>query len=247
MGARCFGWIGTEILRQTTFGNRVYSYGHRNPQGLTFSDSGHLYLSEHGPANDDEVNRIVAGATTDGRTLRALRHPRGSVGVRLVDTNSAHRGVDPDRGAMRHVVLQPPSIPEWENTLLLLKQQHLKVLHWTLQAKRWSWKKMWQQEMGQLRDVLVAPNGRVFLATSNREINGWDFLAQDLDDRVVEVVNSDFDYEVLVPRPIQCFWNRWRPKPPPWMCFPTRAHRRERALGPRGGRGVVQAVRRPRP
>ena len=63
--------------------------------------------------------------------------------------------------------------------------------------------KMWQQEMGRLRDVLVAPNGRVFLATSNREINGWDFLAQDLDDRIVEVINPAFDYDALVPRPIR--------------------------------------------
>jgi len=63
--------------------------------------------------------------------------------------------------------------------------------------------KMWQQELGRLRDVLVAPNGRVFLATSNREINGWDFLAQDLDDRIVEVVNPQFDYDELNPRSIR--------------------------------------------
>ena len=107
-----------------------------------------------------------------------------------------------------------PAIPEWENTLLLcfLKQQHLKVLHLddageTVELEQ----KMWQQEMG--RPMLVAPNGRVFLATSNREINGWDFLAQDLDDRIVEVVNPDHDYDVLAPRPIrEVFWNRW-PKP----------------------------------
>ncbi|MEM7658317.1 MAG: glucose/sorbosone family PQQ-dependent dehydrogenase [Bacteroidota bacterium] len=39
----------------------IYSYGHRNPQGLAFGSNGFLYSDEHGPNTDDEVNRIVAG------------------------------------------------------------------------------------------------------------------------------------------------------------------------------------------
>jgi PQQ-dependent dehydrogenase (s-GDH family) len=41
--------------------SHVWSYGHRNPQGLTFSDDGMLYLSEHGPKSDDEINLIESG------------------------------------------------------------------------------------------------------------------------------------------------------------------------------------------
>lgn len=39
----------------------VYSYGHRNPQGLAWSADGILYASEHGNSANDEVNRIAAG------------------------------------------------------------------------------------------------------------------------------------------------------------------------------------------
>ncbi|WLR55226.1 PQQ-dependent sugar dehydrogenase [Mesobacillus subterraneus] len=39
----------------------VYSYGHRNPQGLTWSEDGALYASEHGPSAHDEINLIEAG------------------------------------------------------------------------------------------------------------------------------------------------------------------------------------------
>lgn len=39
----------------------VYSYGHRNPQGLAWSDDGMLYESEHGPSAHDEINLIKAG------------------------------------------------------------------------------------------------------------------------------------------------------------------------------------------
>jgi PQQ-dependent dehydrogenase (s-GDH family) len=40
--------------------SHVYSYGHRNPQGMAFGPDGILYSAEHGQDTDDEVNRIVA-------------------------------------------------------------------------------------------------------------------------------------------------------------------------------------------
>lgn len=45
----------------------VYSYGHRNPQGLTWDDADNLWITEHGPSGidggsgQDEVNRIEQG------------------------------------------------------------------------------------------------------------------------------------------------------------------------------------------
>lgn len=39
----------------------VYSYGHRNPQGLTWNEEGIMFASEHGPDNHDEVNIIKGG------------------------------------------------------------------------------------------------------------------------------------------------------------------------------------------
>lgn len=41
--------------------SHIFSYGHRNAQGLAFGPDGRLYASEHGPSTDDEVNLIEAG------------------------------------------------------------------------------------------------------------------------------------------------------------------------------------------
>jgi PQQ-dependent dehydrogenase (s-GDH family) len=41
--------------------SHVFTYGHRNAQGLVFGRDGLLYSSEQGPKSDDEVNLIAAG------------------------------------------------------------------------------------------------------------------------------------------------------------------------------------------
>ena len=41
--------------------SHVYSYGHRNAQGLVFASNGKLYSSEHGAKSDDELNIIESG------------------------------------------------------------------------------------------------------------------------------------------------------------------------------------------
>lgn len=43
------------------FHNLVFSYGHRNPQGMAWDKSGNLYVTEHGPTKNDEINLVKAG------------------------------------------------------------------------------------------------------------------------------------------------------------------------------------------
>lgn len=42
--------------------SHVYTYGHRNPQGIDFGPGGILYAAEHGPKTDDEINVLTAGS-----------------------------------------------------------------------------------------------------------------------------------------------------------------------------------------
>ena len=41
--------------------SHIYTYGHRNPQGLTMGPNGDPYVAEHGPNTDDEVNHLQSG------------------------------------------------------------------------------------------------------------------------------------------------------------------------------------------
>ncbi|WP_163930408.1 PQQ-dependent sugar dehydrogenase [Paraferrimonas sp. SM1919] len=50
------------FIGKTPFSDAIYSYGHRNPQGLIFDkQTNTLYANEHGPRGGDELNIIEAG------------------------------------------------------------------------------------------------------------------------------------------------------------------------------------------
>jgi glucose/arabinose dehydrogenase len=42
-------------------GSYIFSYGHRNPQGISWDEDGTMFASEHGPSARDEINVIEAG------------------------------------------------------------------------------------------------------------------------------------------------------------------------------------------
>lgn len=50
-----------KVPRGNPFGNYTWSYGHRNPEQITFDPSGNLWSSEFGEKDKDELNRIVKG------------------------------------------------------------------------------------------------------------------------------------------------------------------------------------------
>lgn len=65
------------------FGNAVYSYGHRNPQGLAWDDNKNLWSSEHGPSGsqtgNDEVNLIVKGGNYGWPVVRGTEVKDGLI------------------------------------------------------------------------------------------------------------------------------------------------------------------------
>ncbi len=71
LSAQDLGSLSGKILRLNDDGtipsdnpidnSYVYSYGHRNSQGLAWDEEGNLWATEHGPEGQDEINSILAG------------------------------------------------------------------------------------------------------------------------------------------------------------------------------------------
>jgi PQQ-dependent dehydrogenase (s-GDH family) len=72
--------------------SHIYSYGHRNPQGLVFAPDGKLYESEHGPNSDDEVNLIRAGGNYGWPHVAGYRVRVEGRALRIVDLHRLSRG-----------------------------------------------------------------------------------------------------------------------------------------------------------
>ncbi len=52
---------------------KVYSFGHRNSYGFTFHEhTGHLWETENGPSDNDEINRVISGGNYGWPTVRGI-------------------------------------------------------------------------------------------------------------------------------------------------------------------------------
>ena len=97
--------------------SHVFSYGHRNPQGLVFGPTGLLYESEHGQQTDDEVNLIVAGGNYGWPHVAGFRDDRGYVYSPWAQSTAPCSTLKFDEFAA------PPSVPrqkesEWKGTFI---------------------------------------------------------------------------------------------------------------------------------
>ena len=173
------------------FGTRVYSYGHRNPQGMTFAPDGSLYITEHGPSDNDEVNRVEAGRNYGWPAV----HGRcdGDAGMNEMSFCSANNVAEPI--AIWTPTIAPAglayydatTIPGFRGSLIFatLKDATLYRLSLSPDGRSVeSLETLFVREFGRLRAVLVAPDGVIYLGTSNRDGRG---TPMPTDDRIIRI------------------------------------------------------------
>ncbi|MEU8378809.1 PQQ-dependent sugar dehydrogenase [Streptosporangium sp. NPDC048865] len=152
-------------------GSRVWTYGHRNVQGLTWDSQGRMYAAELGQNTRDEINQIVAGSnygwpTCEGTCSNpSFRNP-------IVTWTTAEAS---------------PSGLAWANNTLFvaaLRGQRLWAVPLAGGGTAGTPVAEFQSAYGRLRTVAVGPDGWLWVATSNRDGRGTP-VAQD--DRIVRV------------------------------------------------------------
>lgn len=148
----------------------VWSYGHRNPQGLVFVN-GILFSSEHGPDSDDEINIIEKGGNYGWPNVRGMCNEsdertfcnENSIVEPLINWTPtiAVCGID---------YYNSDTIPQWKNSILMCTLKDERLIQLKLPGDHkvvGESKEYFVNEYGRLRDVCVSPDGRVFLCTSN--------------------------------------------------------------------------------
>ncbi|HEY8490940.1 MAG TPA: PQQ-dependent sugar dehydrogenase [Dehalococcoidia bacterium] len=151
-------------------GSPVYSYGHRNPQGLAWQPgTGQLYATEHGPSAHDEVNRIQPGANygwpamqgnagqTDGFTRPVIESGAGTTWA-----PSGAAFVAGDR------------FPQLRGDLVFagLRSTSLWRLRLPADGGEPQLEALIEGEYGRLRNVVQGPDGSLYVLTNNRDGRG---------------------------------------------------------------------------
>ena len=162
-------------------GNPVYSYGHRNVEGLAWDAEGQLYASEFGQNTWDEVNRIEAGESYGWPEVEGKGgQDRGYVDpITVWPTSEASPS-----GAE---IMIDGAIPQWEGDLFVAALRGERLWHLELNDKGHvtDREKLLDGEVGRVRDVAQAPDGSLWVSTSNYDSYGNPVSEQD--DRILRL------------------------------------------------------------
>ncbi len=179
-------------------GSHIWTWGHRNPQGLAWGSNGRLYSTEHGSSNDDEVNLILGNRNYGFPNVQGPCDERSE--QRFCEQNQVVEPMKtwtPTIGPAGIDYYGSTAIPEWTHSLLVttLKSGRGEVgqrlVRCALNADGTEivhTEDFLTYSFGRLRDVLAAPDGRIFLCTSNQESNqNAREVVQAVDDRIIEL------------------------------------------------------------
>lgn len=163
------------IPQDNPFGSIVYTYGHRNPQGLAWDEQGNLWSTEHGRSGVrsgfDEVNLIVAGQNYGWPKIEGDAVANGLVKPKIhsgANDTWAPGDVEYFKGKLFFTGLRGESIYELsiENNNVVDIRKHF------------------TSEFGRLRAIRLGQDGYFYITTSNRDGRG-DIEASD--DKLIKI------------------------------------------------------------
>ena len=174
------GSLGGKILRITADGDPapgnpdpdspIWTSGHRNVQGLAFDDNGNLWASEFGQDTFDELNLIVKGR---------------NYGWPLVEGRGDQPRLQNPQVTWSTDVASPSGLAFLDGRLWLGALRGERLWRVEVDARRAHDEKgFFVGRYGRLRTVVAAPDGNLWVTTSNRDGRGD---PADTDDRILLV------------------------------------------------------------
>jgi glucose/arabinose dehydrogenase len=191
---------------------RVYSYGHRNPQTMTFLPDGTPIVTEHGPSARDEVIALEAGGDHGWPTVRSGGEDdeygrygnHDGVTPPIVNTGSSEVWA-PSGG----VFYTGDAVEPLRNRLLVggLGSQTLRAVtiyrgqaadiggtryddEWLHPDYEAVVHELFEDELGRIRHVEQGPDGALYAITSNRDGRATGRFPTSEDDRLVRIVQA---------------------------------------------------------
>ncbi len=151
--------------------NRVYSIGHRNPQGIAFHpETGRVYAVEHGPDRDDEINWIRPGRDYGWPCVTGRNHFNMSCPGHPAFTLPAFSTEGPTWATSGGVFANGANWGDWDNSLLVcsLKESDLRRFSVALDGSPVTYHALlFNNRWGRLRAAVLGPGNKLYITTSN--------------------------------------------------------------------------------
>jgi glucose/arabinose dehydrogenase len=155
-----------QVTRSTLF-----SYGHRNPQGMAFEPTGNrLFVNEHGPSGGCELNLVEAG--------KNFGWPLFSTGINYNGTSISNGHTAPGIVAPLKswtpafapsglTFINHPSFRDWNGNLLMgsLSRKHLLMIKMTNGVP--SNETILLENNGRIRNVKMGPAGKIYVSVED--------------------------------------------------------------------------------
>jgi aldose sugar dehydrogenase len=145
----------------------VWSYGHRNPEGLAWNPvDGHLWETEHGPTGGDEVNVIQKGHNYGWGVI--------SRGIEPGIMEVAHEGMEqpktffnPSIGPGGITFYSGSRYPKWKNNLFITGMVGQKLIRMVVKKDEIQQQETLLDQIGRVRDVIQGPDGYLYILLQN--------------------------------------------------------------------------------
>lgn len=154
----------------------IWSYGHRNPQGIAMGVEGRLWAIEHGPRGGDEINRILPGKNYGWPVISYGKEYWGPIAV----GEGTHRaGMEqptkyyvPSIAPGSLLVYSGKAFPQWKGNLLAgaLKLRHINRVVLNQQGEAVEEVRMLTELGERIRALDESPEGWLYFSTDSGRI-----------------------------------------------------------------------------
>ena len=153
----------------------IWSYGHRNPQGLAFHpETGELWATEHGPQGGDELNLIQPGRNYGWPVIGYGVNYRTGIpihaSIEREDMEQPKTFWKPSIGASGLMIYDGDAFPEWRGDIFAggLAAVHRRLSRISTEDGRVMTRESLLHGELRIRDVRQGPDGFIYLAVDNR-------------------------------------------------------------------------------
>ncbi len=155
------------IPEDNPFNNEIYSYGHRNSQGLAWDEKGNLWATEHGRSDFDELNFIEKGENYGWPEIQ------GDESKESMKTPIVHSGSSE--------TWAPSSAVFFQGNIFFSGLRGESLYQYNIKEK--TLKKHFENQFGRLRAVTIH-NNFLYVSTSNRDGRG---SINEGDDKIIKI------------------------------------------------------------